>query len=173
MSGILGLVACAGGGVESRFRVELAERAKELGWRLAITMTPTAATWFDAAGETEKLQALTDLPVRSAPRMPGEPKPYPMPDAFIVVPCTANSVAKLATGIADNQALTSLGEALGARVPMVLRPQADERQRAHPRWPRHIEVLESAGVKVSPPVTGQSWSLLLNELDMLVRKENS
>jgi hypothetical protein len=40
---ILGLIASAGGGMERRLRPELAEPAAALGWRLAITVTPSAA----------------------------------------------------------------------------------------------------------------------------------
>jgi hypothetical protein len=165
----LGLVASAGGGMESRFRVELAEPATRRGWRLAITLTPTAERWLDAAGELDKLRALTDLPVRSQPRLPSEPKPYPMPDAFLFVPATANSVAKLAVGIADNQALTSLGEAMGAPdVPVVLRPQADENQRRHPAWNGHLNLLRAAGVRVVDGPVAEPWEPLLGMLDLLL-----
>src|SRR6266545_193199 len=146
----LGLVASGGGGMEARLRLEVAEPAVRLGWRLAITLTPTAARWLSAAGELDRLRSLTELPVRSASRLPGEPKPYPMPDAFLFVPATANSLAKLALGIADNQALTALGEAVGAPgVPVVVRPQADENQRRHPAFAGHLATLRKAGVRVA------------------------
>ena len=161
--GTLGLVASAGGGMESRFRVELAEPAVRRGWRLAVTLTPNAERWLDAAGELDKLRALTDLPVRSEQRLPSEPKPYPLPDAFLFVPATANSVAKLAVGIADNQALTALGEAVGAPdVPVVVRPQADENQRRHPAWATHLATLEAAGVRVVDGPSGDPWEPLLD-----------
>lgn len=162
----LGLVASAGGGMDARLRVELAEPAVRRGWRLAVTVTPTAARWLDAAGELDRLQSLTDLPVRSTPRLPSEPKPYPMPDAFLFVPATANSLAKLALGIADNQALTALGEAIGApTVPVVVRPQADENQRRHPAWTGHLETLTAAGVRVADGPTEEPWEPLLDLVD--------
>ncbi|WP_285753409.1 flavoprotein [Lentzea sp. NBRC 105346] len=148
---ILGLVASAGGGVERWFRTGLAEPAARRGWQLAITFTPTVARWFEAAGELEPLQALTDLPIRWTPRLPSEPKPYPVPDAFIFAPATANSLAKLALGIADNQALTALGEGLGTGNPFVVRPQANDAQRRHPAWAGHIETLTKAGAVVAEP----------------------
>jgi hypothetical protein len=161
----LGLVASGGGGAESRLRVEVAEPAVRRGWRLAITLTPTAARWFDAAGEVTRLQALTELPVRSQSRLPSEPKPYPMPNAFLFVPATANSLAKLALGIADNQALTALGEALGAGVPLVVRPQADEFQRRHPSFAGHLQTLRDAGVCLSDAPSGDPWEPLLDLLE--------
>ncbi|TDQ01171.1 flavoprotein [Labedaea rhizosphaerae] len=162
---ILGLIASAGGGVERRLRPELAEPAVARGWTLAVTLTPTAARWLAATGELAKLQSLTDLPVRSEPRMPGQPKPYPMPSAFVFAPATANSVAKLALGIADSQALTAACEAVGARVPMVVRPQAGDAQRGHPAFAGHVKALREAGVLVSdePPEVG--WEPMLDLLE--------
>lgn len=154
---VLGLVASSCGGVESRFRTELAEPAARLGWRLAITLTPTAARWLDDAGELPKLQALTDLEVRSEPRLPGRPRPHPDPEAFLFAPASANSVAKLALGIADNQALTVLGDALGdPAVTIAVAYQVRRTRAGHPAWPRHLESLASAGVRLHA-LTG-AWS---------------
>jgi hypothetical protein len=159
----LGLVASAGGGMDARLRMELAVPAVRRGWRLAVTVTPTAARWLAEAGELDRLQALTSLPVRSTTRLPSEPKPYPMPDAFLFVPATANSLAKLALGIADNQALTALGEAVGApEVPIVVRPQADDNQRRHPAWAGHLETLRAAGVRIADGPTEEPWEPLLD-----------
>jgi len=161
----LGLVASGGGGMEARLRTEVAEPAVRRGWRLAVTLTPTAERWLDAAGELDRLRALTELPVRSRSRLPSEPKPYPMPDAFLFVPATANSLAKLALGVADNQALTALGEAVGApNVPVVVRPQADENQRRHPAFETHLRTLREAGVHVADGPTSEPWEPLLDLL---------
>jgi hypothetical protein len=160
----LGLVASAGGGMQARLRIEVAEPAVRRGWRLAITLTPTAERWLAAAGELDPLRELTSLPVRSTSRLPGEPKPYPMPDAFLFVPATANSVAKLALGIADNQALTALGEAVGAPgVPVVVCPQADQNQRRHPAFATHLASLRAAGVHVADSAA-DPWEPLLDLL---------
>ncbi|WP_054049068.1 flavoprotein [Alloactinosynnema sp. L-07] len=165
---VLGLVAAAGGGVDQRLRVEVAEPAVARGWRLAVTFTPDAGRWMDAVGETARVQALTDLPVRSVSRLPSEPKPYPIPDAFLFVPATANSLAKLALGITDNQALTALGEALGTPgVPMVIRPQANAAQRAHPRWASHVDTLIGAGVHIADGAATDPWEPLLDVLEAL------
>jgi hypothetical protein len=149
--------------MDARLRVELAVPAVRRGWRLAVTVTPTAARRLAEAGELDRLRALTPLPVRSTTRLPSEPKPYPMPDAFLFVPATANSLAKLALGIADNQALTALGEAIGApEVPIVVRPQADDNQRRHPAWAGHLETLRAAGVRVADGPTEEPWEPLLD-----------
>ena len=101
----LGLVASSCGGLDTRLAAELAKPAADRGWRLAITLTPTAGRWLETTGGLEDLAAHTDLPVRTASRLPGEPRPHPDPEVFLFAPASANSVAKLALGIADNQAL--------------------------------------------------------------------
>jgi hypothetical protein len=160
---LLCLVAAACYGVERRLRPELAEPALARGWRLAVTLTPTAAAWFDATGELAKLRALTDLPVRSVSRMPDEPSPYGVADCYLFVPASANSVAKLALGIADNQALTQLCEAVGLpHIPVVLRPQADEAQRGHPAFAGHLATLRSLGVHVDDSQPSEPWTSLLD-----------
>jgi flavoprotein len=162
---LLCLVASSGYGVEHRLRPELAEPAVRRGWRLAVTLTPTAAGWLAGAGELARLRALTDLPVRWRARQPGEPSPYGVADAYLFVPATANSIAKLALGIADNQALTQLCEAVGAQgVPVVLRPQAGVAQRGHPAFAGHLATLRTAGVVVSDTAADQPWEPLLDEV---------
>jgi hypothetical protein len=167
-SRLVGLVASGAGGVQARLRGELVEPMVRRGWQPAITLTPVAASWFAATGELDRLAELTDLPVRSRPRLPSEPKPYPLPDGYLFVPATANSVAKLALGIADNQALTQLGEALGAGVPIVVRPQAGQAQRDQPAFAGHLATLTSAGVLIADGPSDSAWEPLLDMLDELL-----
>ncbi|MFD1151980.1 flavoprotein [Saccharothrix hoggarensis] len=141
---VLGLVAASAGGVERWLVDGLARPLADRGWRLAVTLTPTAGRWLEPL--LPALAATTDLPVRWTSRLPTEPKPHPVPDAFAFAPATANSLAKLALGIADNQALTVLCEAVGRRAPVVVLPQVSDDQAAHPAFPGHLDVLRSAGV---------------------------
>lgn len=162
---LLCLVASGCFGVERRLRPELAQPAVRRGWRLAVTLTPTAAAWLDATGELAALRELTDLPVRSVGRMPGEPSPYGVADCYLFAPASANSIAKLALGIADNQALTQLCEAVGTPdVPVLLRPQAGQPQRGHPAFASHLATLESAGVRISDADPSESWESLVDEV---------
>ena len=111
---VVGVVGSGAGGVED-LRACLVQPLLHSGWRVAVTLTPTAASWLTANGETERLELLTGLPVRSQPRLPGDESPHPPVSCYVVAPASANFVAKLALGIADNQALTQVGEALGTR----------------------------------------------------------
>ena len=100
-------------------RISLVQPLVDDGHQIAVTLTPTAATWLDHLGEVERLQKLTGLSAGSTPRLPHEPKPHPKSDVLVGAPMTANSAAKLALGIADNQALTVLCECV-ATVPMII-----------------------------------------------------
>jgi hypothetical protein len=145
---ILSLIACAAGGVD-RLRPGLVEPLIADGWQVAVTLTPTAATWFTANGETARLESLTGLPVRSTSRFPGQPRPHPDPTVCAVVPATANSLAKLALGISDNQALTTANEMIGRPdVPVVVLPAINLAHTQHPAWPNHIAALRSADVRL-------------------------
>lgn len=123
-------VAASAGGVEA-LRAGLVQPLIDEGHQVAVTLTPTAAAWLDHLGEVQRLETLTGLPVRSTPRLPHEPKPHPKSDVLVGAPMTANSVAKLALGIADNQALTVLCECV-ATVPMIIFPRINAAHAGNP-----------------------------------------
>ncbi|SNR41383.1 Flavoprotein [Haloechinothrix alba] len=143
---VLAVTASAAGGL-GELRTGLVEPALAAGWRVTVTLTPTAATWLDDLGEIPLLEHATGLPVRSRPRLPRDPRPHPDPDCCVVAPASANTVAKAALGIADNQALTQLCEALGMpSVPVVLFPRINAAHARHPAWRGHHDTLHEAGV---------------------------
>jgi Flavoprotein len=110
-----------------------------------------------ATGGVEQLREGMVAPlvdrVRSQPRRPGEPRPHPPIDVFVAAPVSANTVAKLALGIGDNQALSVLSEGLGS-TPMVVFPRVNAAHARHPAWAGHVETLRRAGVELI------EWELL-------------
>jgi len=145
---VVGLVGSSAGGVEEG-REQLIEPLQSLGWRVAVTLTPTATTWLDAIGELAKIEDTTGYVVRHEPRLPSDVSPHPEVDCYAVVPASANTVAKLALGIADNQALTQVCEAIGGRtVPVIVFPRINAAHAGQPAWERHIAALQSAGVRL-------------------------
>ena len=158
----IAVVAASAGGVET-LREGLIEPLLAEGHQVAVTLTPTAATWLDAIDERRRIEAVTGLPVRSTPRLPSDPKPHPKSDVLIGAPLTANSVAKLALGIADNQALTVLCECV-ATVPMIIFPRVNAAHARQPAWTTHLERLRSVGVEL---IYGEHvWPLVARRLDM-------
>ncbi|MFB9568623.1 flavoprotein [Saccharopolyspora hordei] len=173
----LGVIGCAAGGVEV-LRTELVEPALARGWRVAVTLTPTAGTWLRATGEVERISQVTGLPCRVEPRLPGAGRPHPEIDCYLVCPATGNTVVKLALGIADNQALTTLGEAIGTPgLPVVVFPKVNATQVRHPAWQSHVDTLRAAGVHLllderfaehgprSGKAPGIPWSRVLDEVE--------
>jgi hypothetical protein len=146
MAPVLGLVGCAAGGLE-QIVPKLIEPMQQLGWQVAVTLTPTAATWLDATGNIETIEQVTGHPVRYEPRLPSEDSPHPAVDCYAVVPATFNTVGKLALGLADNQALTQVCEAIGlGAVPIVVFPRINAAHARQPSWDNHIALLKKAGV---------------------------
>ena len=144
--GVIGLIGCGAGGVDS-IREGFAEPAMRRGWRVAVTLTPTAGRWLSESGEWERLQQAVDLPVRSSPRMPGEERPHPPLTCCVVAPATATTVAKLALGISDNQALGTANEAIGnPDVPVIVFPRVNVAHVRHPAWEPHLAALRAGDV---------------------------
>jgi hypothetical protein len=161
----LGLIASSCGGLDVRFAAELAKPAADRGWRLAITLTPAAMRWLESTGGLDELAACTDLPVRSVSRLPGEPRPHPDPEVFLFAPASANSVAKLALGIADNQALTVLGDVLGTPgITVAVAYQVLDNRVHHPAWQRHLDSLTEAGVALQQLDPARPWTCALDLL---------
>ena len=142
---IVGVIACAAGGVE-QLCDELVTPLLDAGHQVPVTLTPTAFTWLTANGEAARIEATTGFPVRGPSRLPWEPRTHPAQlDAIVVAPATFNSTAKIALGLADNQALTVVTESL-TTVPVVLFPLINAAHAEHPAWPSHVAALRAAGV---------------------------
>lgn len=140
----IGVIAASAGGVE-HLRQGLIQPLLDRGHRVAVTLTPTAAQWLRAIDEVEPIADLTELPVRSEPRLPGESGQHPQIDVYVAAPLTATSTAKLALGIGDNQALTVLCESI-TTVPMIVFPRVNAAHARQPAWSEHIARLQSVGV---------------------------
>ncbi|MFJ8956497.1 flavoprotein [Streptomyces sp. NPDC102383] len=145
---VLGVIGSSAGGVEE-LRSGLVVPALEEGWTVAVTLTPTAGQWLSASGESAALERVTGLPVRAESRLPGDARPHPPVDCYVVAPASANTVAKLALGVSDNQALTQVNEAIGTLdLPVVVWPRINAAHSRHPAWKGHIEALRCAGVRL-------------------------
>jgi phosphopantothenoylcysteine decarboxylase/phosphopantothenate--cysteine ligase len=72
-------------------------------------------------------------------------------DLFLIAPATANSIARMANGIADNLLLTTY---LSARCPVFVAPSMDTDMLSHPATIINIETLKAFGNKILEPATG-------------------
>jgi phosphopantothenoylcysteine decarboxylase/phosphopantothenate--cysteine ligase len=73
-------------------------------------------------------------------------------DLFLIAPATANSVAKMANGIADNLLLTTY---LSARCPIFVAPSMDLDMLSHQATIINIETLRAFGNIILEPDTGE------------------
>jgi phosphopantothenoylcysteine decarboxylase / phosphopantothenate---cysteine ligase len=74
-------------------------------------------------------------------------------DLLVVAPCTANTLAKLAHGLADN-VLTEA--ALAHRGPVLVAPAMNPRMWAHPATRANVEALRARGVVLVGPDEGET-----------------
>jgi phosphopantothenoylcysteine decarboxylase/phosphopantothenate--cysteine ligase len=93
-------------------------------------------------------------------------------DLFLIAPATANTMGKMAAGIADNLLLTTY---LSARCPVLLAPAMDLDMLAHPATVSNIERLKSIGNLIIDPDTGELASGLegkgrMAEPEVIVRE---
>jgi len=73
-------------------------------------------------------------------------------DLYLIAPATANTIGKMAAGIADNLLLTSY---LSARCPVFLAPAMDLDMLNHITTKRNIASLKAAGNSIIEPATGE------------------
>lgn len=73
-------------------------------------------------------------------------------DAYLIAPATANTLAKMASGVADNLLLTTY---LSARCPVLAAPAMDLDMYAHTATQTNLETLRSRGVTIVEPREGE------------------
>jgi phosphopantothenoylcysteine decarboxylase / phosphopantothenate---cysteine ligase len=153
------------GGVAAYKALEVVRLATKAGHAVRVIQTPTAQRFVGAAS----FAALTGAPVltdefeRDPARgaFPDQAAPQHDPlshlelvrnaDAFLIAPATANTIAKLAHGLADNL-LTSA--ALAATCPVLVAPAMNNHMYEHAATQANLALLRERGVTVVEPGTG-------------------
>ena len=131
------------GGIAAYKALELTRLAMRAGHAVRVVMTPSATRFVGTAsfagitGAPVLLEEWEPDPLRGA--FPGDPMPAHQPlshlelvhtaDVFLVAPASANTMAKLASGAADNL-LTAA--ALASRRPLVVAPAMNDAMWEHP-----------------------------------------
>jgi len=154
------------GGIAAYKALEAARLAVKGGHAVRVIQTPASERFVGRAS----FAAITGAPVLAGEfeedpargSYPGEPVPERAPishlslaeraDVYLIAPASANTIAKLAHGHADNL-LTAA--ALVARCPIALAPAMNDRMYRHPATQQNIRQLAARGVSVIPPGEGQ------------------
>jgi phosphopantothenoylcysteine decarboxylase / phosphopantothenate---cysteine ligase len=154
------------GGIAAYKALETARLAVKRGHAVRVIQTE-ASTRFVGTASFEAITGaqvlLTEFepdPLRGS--YPGEPLPERSPishlalveraDVYLIAPATANTIAKLAAGQADNL-LTAA--ALAAPCPVAVAPAMNDKMYAHPATQANLRMLEARGVTVIPPGEGE------------------
>ncbi len=154
------------GGIAAYKAVETARLAVNAGHAVRVIQTPASERFVGRAS----FAAITGAPVlgddfESDPARgsyPGESLPERAPishlelveraEMYLVAPASANTIAKLAHGIADNLLTTA---ALAAACPVAIAPAMNDRMYRHQATQDNLALLRTRGVTVIPPREGQ------------------
>jgi phosphopantothenoylcysteine decarboxylase / phosphopantothenate---cysteine ligase len=153
------------GGIAAYKALELVRLATKAGHSVRVIQTPTSerfvgvASFEGVTGAPVLTSEFARDPMRGA--FPGDPLPEHEPishlqlvanaDAFLIAPASANTLAKLAAGLADNL-LTST--ALAARCPLIVAPAMNDAMWEHPATQANLTRLRERGVRVVDPGVG-------------------
>jgi len=154
------------GGIAAYKALEFIRLATAAEHSLRVVQTPTSTRFVGEAsfaaltGAAVLLDEFEQDPTRGA--FPGEAPPSHQPlshlqlvanaDLYLIAPASANTLAKLAAGIADNL-LTSC--ALAATCPVIVAPAMNNHMYEHPATQANIDLLRARGVQVVEPDSGR------------------
>ena len=142
------------GGIAAYKAADLASRLVKAGAQVDVIMTDGARRFVAPL----TFQALTHRPVVTAmfsllaETEIGHVSLAKKADILVIAPATANTIAKLALGLADNM-LTAT--ALATRAPVVLAPAMESAMWDNPVTQQHVRTLSERGVVVVGPAEGR------------------
>jgi phosphopantothenoylcysteine decarboxylase/phosphopantothenate--cysteine ligase len=153
------------GGIAAYKALELARLATLAGHGVRVLMTEAAGRFVGAAsfegivGAPVLTSEFERDPLRGA--FPGDPRPEHDPighlelaancDAYLVAPASANTVAKLAAGMADSMLTTSF---LACAAPRLIAPAMNDRMYADAATQANLATLRERGVETIEPEEG-------------------
>ena len=117
-----------------------------------VLMTPAATAFITplTLQSLSKQSVLVDLMAEETPDQIQHIDLGKQADLFLVAPASANTIAKLAHGFADN-IVTSTALALPTNVKKILAPAMNTKMLDHPATQNNLETLKSYGYQIIPP----------------------
>jgi phosphopantothenoylcysteine decarboxylase len=147
------LLLCVCGGIAAYKSADLVRRLREAGATVRVAMTENAQRFVSA----QTFQALSGFPVRSslwdaqAEAAMGHLELARWADRIVIAPATANTLAKLAHGFADDLVSTLC---LATTAPLTVAPAMNHRMWLHPATQANIATLRARGVHILGPDDG-------------------
>lgn len=147
------LLLCVCGGIAAYKAADLVRRLRDAGATVQVAMTEHAQRFVGA----QTFQALSGLPVRTslwdaaAEAAMGHLELARWADRVVVAPATANTIARLAHGFADDLVSTLC---LATTAPITLCPAMNHRMWLHPATQANVALLRERGARVVGPEDG-------------------
>jgi len=143
-----------GGGIAAYKSLDLLRRLKERPLAVRCILTQAAQEFITplAAGALSGKHPHTDLFDTAAELDVGHIRLAREADLIVVAPATADLIAKMANGLADDLASAVL---LATRAAVLLAPAMNPRMWEHPATRRNVETLTRDGVKLVGPNAGE------------------
>lgn len=142
------------GGIAVYKAVDIVSRLRKAGAEVKVVMTEAAAkfvsplTFREISGNAVAVSMWTEIPVYNVEHI----ALATWADAVLVAPATANIVAKMASGIADDMLSTTL---LATKAPMLVCPAMNTNMFENPVTQRNLQILQNFGIKIMQPASGQ------------------
>ncbi|MFS9340948.1 phosphopantothenoylcysteine decarboxylase [Streptococcus australis] len=140
------------GSVSAYKAADLTSQLTKLGHQVKILMTPAATAFITPL----TLQVLSKQAVLVEVMTEDDPKQIQHidlgkeADLFLVAPASANTIAKLAIGLADNM-VTSTALALPQGTKKILAPAMNTKMLEHPATQRNLKLLQDYGYQIIQP----------------------
>ena len=147
------ILLCVGGGIAAYKSLELVRRLRDAGAAVQVAMTDGAQQFVTPLS----FQALSGLPVRTslwdsaAEQAMGHIELARWADRVLIAPATADLIARLASGHADDLVTTLC---LATTAPLTVCPAMNHRMWQNPATRANIETLHGRGVQVVGPEDG-------------------
>lgn len=141
------------GSIATYKAVALASRLTQAGATVDVIMTEAATKMVQPLSfqAITHRQTLLDMWSLMAETEIGHVTLAKVADAMLVAPATANTIAKLALGLADNYLTTT---ALALRGALVIAPAMESRMWEHPATQGHLKTLRQRGAWIVTPEEG-------------------
>ncbi|WP_408022687.1 bifunctional phosphopantothenoylcysteine decarboxylase/phosphopantothenate--cysteine ligase CoaBC [Stappia albiluteola] len=142
-----------GGGIAAYKSLELIRRLRERGATVRAVMTPAACQFITplSVGALTADRVFTDLFDREDEHDVGHIRLAREADLIVAAPATADLLAKMANGLANDLASTIL---LAAKVPVLVAPAMNPAMWQHPATRRNVAQLAGDGVAFVGPNSG-------------------
>jgi phosphopantothenoylcysteine decarboxylase/phosphopantothenate--cysteine ligase len=148
------VLLCVGAGIAAYKCCELVRRLGDAGATVQVVLTERAGAFITPL----TLQALSGRPVRTAlfdaaaEAAMGHIELARWADCVLYAPATADLIARLAAGLADDLATTL---ALATRAPLAVAPAMNQQMWQHAATQRNVARLRELGVHVFGPAAGE------------------